>query len=626
MIITHQRFADLETPAFGPQVAAEVKVEDQGRTVLLSFSSEIPVLRDTPFGTAYEVLGHDPSEVDLSRLNSGSAPVLKDHRRDVDSMVGTVVSARIEERRGRAVVRLADTKEGNSMLSRIKAGEVQSVSVGYAVHELKPAGEHDGYPVLRATKWEAVEVSLVAVPADPTVGVGRSLAGGSSAPLPHTLKDLNMITPTITTQHQAAPASASVSSERRRASEISALGRSFNMPAEDVKTAIADGLSVDAFQRSILDGMSTGNSPQPVTRSRIGLPAIAAAERSYSLTRVAQAQVTGDWSQAGFEREVSQELQGQIGRNASGTYVPTAALAGRALVITGTAPSLIGTQQMHDAFIEVLKPQVRVMELGATVLPGLVENVSIPRQTAGCSAEWIAENSEATESAPGFDAMSLTMHQLSANTRISRRQLKQSLPAVDQILTNDLRAQIAVALDKAAIAGTGVAPEPTGILNVAGIGDVPLGTNGDFVTWGRHMELVSAVESANVDPASLGFLSNLKVKGWLMSTPRISGTDTMMLDPDAAATAEDLRLAGYKARFSGNVPSDLTKGTGTNLSAMIFGAWADLLIGQWGGIDLIVDDVTEAARGNVRLVAHSEWDIAVRHAQSFAAIQDIETP
>lgn len=621
----HQRFADLNNPAFGPQVAAEVKVEDGDRTVLLSFSSEIPVLRDTPMGPAFEVLGHDPGEVDLSRLNSGSAPVLKDHRRDVDSMVGTVVSARIEGRRGRAVVRLADTKEGNSMLTRVKAGEVQSVSVGYAVHELKPAGEQNGYPVLRATKWEAVEVSLVAVPADPTVGVGRSLSGGSSASIPHIPKGSNMTTPTTQTQHQPAPAASSVNAERRRASEISALGRSFNMPAEDVESAIADGLSVDAFQRSILDGMSSSNSPQPVTRSRMGLPAIAAAERSYSLSRVAQAQITGDWSQAGFEREVSQELQGQLGRSASGTYVPTAALAGRALVTTGTAPSLIGTQQMHDAFVEVLKPQVRVMELGATVLPGLVENVYIPRQTAGCSAEWIAENSEAAESSPGFDAVTLTMHQLSAHTRISRRQLKQSLPAVDQILTNDLRAQIAVALDKAAIAGTGVSPQPTGILNIAGIGDVAMGTNGDSVTWAALMDLVSAVESANVDPASLGFLSNLKVKGRLMSTPRVAGTDTMMLDPDAAATADDLRLAGYKARFSGNVPSNLTKGTGTDLSAVIFGAWADLLIGQWGGIDLIVDDVTEAAKGNVRLVAHSEWDIAVRHAESFAAIQDAET-
>ncbi len=620
----HERFADLNNPAFGPQVAAEAKVEDGDRTVLLSFSSEIPVLRDTPMGPAYEVLGHDPGEVDLSRLNSGSAPVLKDHRRNVDSMVGTVVSARIEGRRGRAVVRLSDTPEGSSMLSRIKAGEVQSVSVGYAVHELKPAGEHKGYPVLRATQWEAVEVSLVAVPADPTVGVGRSLSGGSSASIPHIPKGSNMTTPTTeTTQYQPAQAAGSVSAERRRASDISLLGRKFNMPAEDVETAIADGLSVDAFQRSILDNM--GNGDAEPTRSRMGLPAIAAAERSYSLSRVAQAQITGDWNQAGFEREVSQELQGQIGRSASGTYVPTAALAGRALVTTATAPSLIGTQQMHDAFVEVLKPQVRVMELGATVLPGLVENVSIPRQSAGCSAEWIAENSEAAESSPGFDAVTLTMHQLSAHTRISRRQLKQSLPAVDQILSNDLRAQIAVALDKAAIAGTGVAPQPTGILNLPGIGDVAMGPGGDFVTWAKLMELVSTVESANVDPMSLGFLSNLKVKSHLMSTPRISGTDTMMLDPDAAATADDLRLAGYKARFSGNVPSDLSKGTGNDLSAVIFGAWADLLIGQWGGIDLIVDDVTEAAKGNVRLVAHSEWDIAVRHAESFAAIQDAQT-
>jgi HK97 family phage major capsid protein/HK97 family phage prohead protease len=621
----HQRFTNLNNPAFGPQVAADLKVEGGDRMVRLSFSSEIPVLRDTPMGPAFEVLGHDPDEVDLSRLNSGSAPVLKDHRRDVDSMVGTVVSAQVEGCRGRAIVRLSDTAEGNSMLSRIKAGEVQSVSVGYAVHELKPAGEHKGYPVLRATKWEAVEVSLVAVPADPTVGVGRSLSGGSIASLPHTPKGSEMTTPTTMTQHQAAPAAGSVISERRRVSEISAQGRHFNMPAEDVEAAIADGMSVDAFQRSILDGMSHGNAQQPATRSRMGLPAIAAAERSYSLSRAAEAHISGDWSQAGFEREVSQELQSQIGRRASGVYVPTAVLAGRALVTTSTAPSLIGTQQLHDALIDILKPQVRVMELGATVLSGLVENVSIPRQTAGSAAEWIAENSEASESSPGFDAVTLTMHQLSAHARISRRQLKQSLPAVDQILTNDLRAQIAVALDRAAIAGTGVGPEPVGILKIPGIGSVAMGTNGGAVTWAKLMELVSKVESANVDPASLGFLSNLKVKGLLMSTPRVPGTDSMMLDPDAAATAEGLRLAGHKARFSGNVPSNLTKGTGTNLSAVIFGAWADLLIGQWGGIDLIVDNVTESAKGNVRLVAHSEWDIAVRHAESFAAIQDVQT-
>jgi HK97 family phage major capsid protein len=315
-----------------------------------------------------------------------------------------------------------------------------------------------------------------------------------------------------------------------------------------------------------------------------------------------------------------------IGRSASGVYVPTAALAGRNLVTTATAPSMIGTTHMSDVFAEVLKPQVRVMELGATVMTNLVETVSIPRQTAGCRAEWIGEDAEAAESDPAFDAVTLSLHQLSARTRISRRQLKQSLPALDDILSRDLRAQIAVALDRAAIAGAGTATEPTGILATAGIGDVAMGPDGDFVTWAKLMELVATVEAANVDPMTLGFLSNLKVKGWLLSQPRVPGGDAMMLDPDLAATVEDQRIAGYRARFSGNVPSDLAKGAGVDLSAVIFGNWSDLLIGQWGGVDLIVDDVTEASRGNVRLVAHSEWDVAVRHAQSFAAIQDVQTP
>ena len=104
-----------------------------------------------------------------------------------------------------------------------------------------------------------------------------------------------------------------------------------------------------------------------------------------------------------------------------------------------------------------------------------------------------------------------------------------------------------------------------------------------------------------------------------MATPKVAGNDSMILSPDEA----EPMLAGHRARFSGNVPDNLTKGTGTNLSALIFGNWSDLLVGQWGGIDLIVDDVTEAAKGNVKLVAHSEWDIAVRHAESFAAIKDI---
>lgn len=396
-----------DTPEPGAPVSADPVVQNGGdRLLALSFSSERPVLREYDFGPAWEVLGHDPQEVDLSRLNSGAAPLLKDHRRDVDSQIGVVVSAQITGGRGRAVVRFADTPDGSAMLAR---------------------------------------------------------------------------------------------------------------------------------------------------------------------------------------------------------------------VTSTTAPALIGTHSMGDAFIDALRPQVRVLELGATRMSGLVENVSVPRMAAGTAAEWIAEDAAATESTPVFDAVSLTMKQLSANTRISRRQLKQSVPAVDAILSNDLRQQIAVALDRAAITGAGTANEPRGVLNVAGIGIRAMGANGAALTWDAVTAIVSMVEAANVDPTALGFLSNYKVKGRMMATPKVAGTDSMILSPDEA----EPMLAGHRARFSGNVPDNLTKGTGTNLSALIFGNWSDLLVGQWGGIDLIVDDVTEAAKGNVKLVAHSEWDIAVRHAESFAAIKDI---
>ena len=597
-----------DTPEPGAPVSADPVVQNGGdRLLALSFSSERPVLREYEFGPAWEVLGHDPQEADLSRLNSGAAPLLKDHRRDVDSQIGVVVSAQITGGRGRAVVQFADTPDGNAMLARVRSGEVRNVSVGYAVRKLAPAGDHEGVPVVRATEWEAIEISLVATPADPTVGVGRSL--GFTA-RPSILKG-----ETMKKDHPGGETA--VLDERGRAAEISALGRQFNMDPGAVSDAIARGTSVDEFNRSILDAMATGNAT--ATRSRLSAPALAGRERAYSLTRAAAAHLTGDWREAGFEREVGQEMARATGRTPQGFYVPTAVLAGRALVTSTTAPALIGTHSMGDAFIDALRPQVRVLELGATRMSGLIENVSVPRMAAGTAAEWIAEDAAATESTPVFDAVSLTMKQLSANTRISRRQLKQSVPAVDAILSNDLRQQIAVALDRAAITGAGTANEPRGVLNVAGIGIRAMAANGAALTWDAVTAIVSMVEAANVDPTALGFLSNYKVKGRMMATPKVAGTDSMILSPDEA----EPMLAGHRARFSGNVPDNLTKGTGTNLSALIFGNWSDLLVGQWGGIDLIVDDVTEAAKGNVKLVAHSEWDIAVRHAESFAAIKDI---
>lgn len=387
----------------------------------------------------------------------------------------------------------------------------------------------------------------------------------------------------------------------------------------EVQVEGGDDRTVADFNRQVLEHI--GSDTSTATRQRMSAPAIRrGGEREYSLTRAIAAELSGNWSEAGFEREVAQETTRAVGKSASGFYVPPAVL-GRAVITTATAPALIGTDHMSSAFIDALRPEVAVMGLGATVLPGLVENVAIPRMVSGTAAEWIGEDAAASESSPIFDSVPLTLKQLSARSQLSRRQLKQSLPGLDVLLKNDLRRSIGIELDRAAISVAGSATVPRGILNTAGIGSVAIGANGGTPLFPFLTRLMAEVEAENVAGTSYGWLTNHFVKGTLLSTQTSTGAQQMILQ----RIGTDWTIAGYKAAFSNLVPATGTKGTGTDLSTLIFGNWSDLMIGQWGGIDIVVDDVTEAAKGNVRIIAHSEWDIAVRHPQSFAAITDAVT-
>ncbi|MEL6694316.1 MAG: phage major capsid protein, partial [Pseudomonadota bacterium] len=374
------------------------------------------------------------------------------------------------------------------------------------------------------------------------------------------------------------------------------------------------------FRSQVMDCLDNSSSAEPSSvRQTMGVLR-RSNDRPYSLTRAIAAELTGNWKEASFERECAEELARSTGRSPTGIYVPAVALAGRDLLTTGNAGSLIGTEHMASQFIDALRPEVQVMQLGARVLPGLRENVSIPRMPAGTSAEWIAEDAAATESTPNFDSVSLTLKQLSARTRMSRRQIKQSLPALDAVLQNDLRREIAIAVDRAAIAGVGSTFEPRGILNTPGVGTLGAdGADGRQICWKSVTNLMAQVEDAGAPMQSLAFLSNPKVKAKLLATAKFPNSDSAIL----TTSGSGLSIAGHTAAFTSLVPSNFTLGSGTELSALIFGAWSELLIGQWGGIDVIVDDKTESDRGNVRITAHSEWDIALRNAQSFAAITDI---
>ena len=267
--------------------------------------------------------------------------------------------------------------------------------------------------------------------------------------------------------------------------------------------------------------------------------------------------------------------------------------------------------------IPILEPKLLTRTLGATVLTGLTGNIDFPRGNADASATWEGENDANAETSPTFDRLQLSPNRLGAFTDISKQLMVQSSIDVENYVRQRLNFAIAKAVDLAAINGSGSSPEPRGILNTSGIGDVAGGTNGANPDWSDIVDLETQVAIDNADMGRLAYLTTPGVRGYLKQTIIDSGSGRFIWPVNAT------ELNGYNAQVSTQVPSTLTKGSSSGVChAIIFGNWQELLIGQWAGIDLVVDPYTGAKNSLVTLVVNSWWDVAIRHAASFAAMKD----
>ena len=348
--------------------------------------------------------------------------------------------------------------------------------------------------------------------------------------------------------------------------------------------------------------------------------------RAFSLTKAIAAQLPNSTVDAGREREISQELARRSGRSFEGIAVPVNVFEQRVMTTGlpagGPGSNLISTDYRGDLYIDRLRNAIKVRQLGATVLSGLVGNVDIPRLKGSVTSGWVAENTALTPSDAQFEKISLTPKHCGALAEYSRNMLLQASPDVEQLMRNDLAAMLGEAVDLAAIAGPGTGNQPKGILPTAGIGSVAAGANGAAITWANVIDLIGAVETANA--TGTGFLTNSKVTKSARKTLKTT-TDTssnmVMTSPN--------ELAGYQLQATNLCPSNLTKGTSTGVcSALIFGNWADMLLGYWSALDVLINpyESTAYSKGNVQIRAMLTMDVQIRQAASFAAIQDLLTP
>lgn len=556
-------------------------------TLTFSFSSETPVARS--FGM--EVLSHAPGAADLSRLNDG-APLLWNH--DPGALLGVIEKATITGGKGRAVARWGSSAEAQQRRADVEAGVIRNVSVGYVIHDMKQRGDQ-----WIATRWEALEISLVSIAADASVGIGRSHPGCQTVGERVQPMTDNSQLDTIEASPDVAQLTETISDLKRQ-----------------VKLMQLQSRKVEPIGSFPSDHYGQGT-----------LPLSNAEQGRYSLIRAIRAAVTGDWSDAGFERECSRALESQTGRSARGFMVPLN-LNTRASQLAGTANvggNMVETTLLSEQFIDALRKQLRVAELGATMLPGLVGNVAIPRRTSTQQTYWVAESGTITAAATNFDQVSMSPKTVGALSSWSRILQLQSTPAIENLLRSDMVAQVAAAIDLAAINGSGSSNQPRGILNTSGIGSVAGGANGATITFDHLADLKREVAIDDADVPTAAYLTNFKVEAKLSKTQDTTGA--YLIDPSGVASGTPPTVFGRRFSVSNQVPSNLTKGSASGTcSAVIYGNFSDLLIGMWGATDILVNPYgTGYTNGDVEIRIMQTVDIAVRHPESFAAIVDALT-
>ncbi|KAA0014424.1 phage major capsid protein [Billgrantia pellis] len=635
------------------QVAEVRALDEEKRTVELAFSSEAEVERW--FGI--EVLDHSEGAMRTERLEGGAA-VLVNH--DWDDQVGVVESVTVgADRRGRAVVRFGRGARASEVWQDVVDGIRRLVSVGYSIHKVEVEERAGQADMVRVTDWEPHEISIVSVPADVSVGVGRSAepppaeagkggpdtasndpSGAAGASRTHRkesdmnekiLRDkkgnlvrakvdadgnivevLEMIERAGDAQAQARDAGKQA--EQARVKGIMDMGRQY----ENIELAtrfVSEGKTPEDFQRALLEEMH-GQRSKPVTDNGGGetrSSSIGMTDKDlkrYSMMNVVRALANPNDKRAqeaaAFELELSQEAERQYGKQARGILIPDDVLSrafnagGAADTPTGaqTGQNLVDTQYMAGSFIEMLRNRTALMRL-ATTMSGLVGNVEIPKQTGGATAYWVGEGVDATEGTPTIGQLTMSPKTVAAFTDITRRLMLQSTPDAERIVRNDLAAAVALAIDLAGFYGSG-GDEPTGIANVSGINAVNFATTGK-PTYAETVQMESEIAADNADVNSMGYVMASGMRGHYKTTEKFDGTNgSPIWEPGNTVN-------GYRTEVTNQIQS----------GDVFFGNFADLIIGMWGGLDLTVDPYSLSKSGGTRLVVFQDVDMVTRRVESF---------
>lgn len=621
---------------FGGSVPIEVRRQD-GERVSLTFpaSSETPVERF--FGT--EVLSHKPGAVRMDRLTGGAAPLLFNH--DWSDPVGMVEGARLEG--GRLVVdaRMFTTARAREVADMVEQG-LRNVSIGYEIEEMTEDSKRGVYT---ATRWTPLEVSVVTVPADASVGVGR--AGDNEPKAVRVVRaELNQepVAPATfakeSTVDESKNAATGANVETRSAPRVEVVEDHSQRPTpvqieQNRKLAIRNLAKANSCDERYVDHWITaGSSLEQVAQDLLAIQQERGDKASrtfldmpkkdvqrYSMMRALRASLNKDWSKAGLELEANKEISKRLARlprAETAFFVPLDVMMAerqsrqpmrRDMDVAGTSGSqyLVSTDNMPGSFIDLLRNTSVALRMGVRRMSGLVGNVTIPKMTAGNSAYWLAdETTQITESQPTIGQLSLAPKNVAALTELSHQLMQQATPDAEQLVLDSIARDIALAVDVGVLRGSGGSGQPQGIVGTSGVGSV----SGTSLAAAGILEFQSDVAAANALYPGCGYVTTPAIAADMMITPELPSTGTTRLWQGNLMQGS---MFGFPAMTSNQMAS----------ATMLFGWWDSVILAEWGVLELMTNPYSDFTRGLTAVRGWYTCDVGMRYPAAFSYASSI---
>lgn len=619
------------------------EINDEDRLVKgVSVSSDEPYERY--FGT--EILRHTSDAVDLSRMTGGATPLLYNHKRD--DLLGKAMNPRLEGGKLRVDLKFSNSEKAKQALQDLRDGILTECSIGYVVEKFEVDEKAETYTALR---WKLYECSLVTIPADASVGVGRDADLQSSVEVvgldgktrtnektsvDNSIKNENTRGNQMSTEATPAATETKIDVVKERTGAVAEFkarckkiddyvaglkNPQWREAAAVIANKHKDGeADFDTFRTDALNAFDGVKAVSTSDKPDIGMSE-KEVKRFSLLGAIRSMAKTGRLE--GFEKEASEAAQKQMKRelvDARSFVIPEEVsrhhdemilrhmLATRAQNVTTATAGGYTVQSQYGALIELLRNRTALGRLGITILDGLVGDFIMPVQTGGATAYWVSETGSITDSEATFGQKAMTPHRLGASIPYTMQFLAQSSLSVDAFLRNELDIVLALKRDLSGFHGTGVGGEPIGIANTTGINATV--TYGGAPVWADVVQHETGITVDNADIGSMGFALNATSVGkW----------KTVLKDSVAGA---GYLLEGGGENMSANGYPVVRTNQISSANQSFFGVFSQFIHGIWAGREITVDNITLAKSGQHQIIINELCDNLLRQPLAFNVSTD----